>query len=78
MLLRRVDDRWEGHSFGLLVDSFSCTPGAKEPESLGATPHEFAVTGVLFYVDPHNEIARSPECPALTVRLLLRDTRSCP
>lgn len=65
----RIDDRWEGHCFGLLVDGFTCAPGVKEPESLGATPHEFSVSGILFYVDAHNEIALSPECPAMTVRL---------
>lgn len=40
----------------------------KEEESLGATPHNFSVDGMLFYVDPHNEIALSPQCTAMTVR----------
>lgn len=35
---------------------------------MGATPHEFVVNGVLFYVDAHNEVSRSPECPAVLVR----------
>lgn len=64
----RVDDRWEGHSFGLMVDRCQCSPGVKETESMGATPHEFVVNGVLFYVDAHNEVSRSPECPAVLVR----------
>lgn len=52
----------------MFLDTFDCKPGVREPESLGATPHEFVVEGVLFYVDPHNEIALSPQCTAMTVR----------
>ncbi|CAM9806392.1 unnamed protein product, partial [Ectocarpus fasciculatus] len=63
----RIDDRFNGHCFGMFVDVFDCEPGVQEPESLGATPHEFAVEGVLFYVDPHNEVALSPQCTAMTV-----------
>lgn len=51
--------------------NLTCKPGVKEPESLGATPHKFSVQKVLFYVDPHNEIARSPQCTALTVRRIV-------
>ena len=64
----RIDDRFNGHCFGMFLDTFDCKPGVREPESLGATPHEFVVEGVLFYVDPHNEIALSPQCTAMTVR----------
>lgn len=53
----------------MFLDVFDCKPGEQEPESLGATPHEFVVEGVLFYVDPHNEIALSPQCTAMTVRV---------
>ena len=64
----RIDDRFNGHCFGLFIDVFDCKPGVKEEESLGATPHDFSVDGMLFYVDPHNEIALSPQCTAMTVR----------
>lgn len=64
----RIDDRLNGHCFGMFLDAFDCKPGVREPESLGATPHEFVMEGVLFYVDPHNEIALSPQCTAMTVR----------
>lgn len=64
----RIDDRFNGHCFGLFIDVFDCKPGVKEPESLGATPHDFSVDGMLFYVDPHNEVALSPQCTAMTVR----------
>eukprot|EP00904_Undaria_pinnatifida_P013773 jgi/Undpi1/9526/HiC_scaffold_27.g11982.m1 len=63
----RIDDRFNEHCFGLFIDVFDCKPGVKEPESLGATPHDFSVDGLLFYVDPHNEIALSPQCTAITV-----------
>ena len=77
-VLSRIDDRWYGHCFGLCLDAFDCKPGVAEPESLGATPHEFAMTGLVFYIDPHNEVALSPQCPGLTVRPLLKHTHTGP
>ncbi|CAM9903449.1 unnamed protein product, partial [Choristocarpus tenellus] len=63
----RIDDRLNGHSFGLLASTFNCKPGLVNPLSMGATPWDFTIEGMAFYVDPHNIPERSPECRAMTV-----------
>jgi hypothetical protein len=66
----RIDDLQSCHSFGIIVQRYSCTPGEPDAESLGASPHVTTIEHMVAYTDPHNELARSPQYPVLEVSIV--------